>query len=393
MRTSVKQSDGNRENAYLPYGRQSIDEADIKAVTDVLRSGWLTTGPKVEEFERKGAGLAGTRHAVAVNSGTAALHAAVHAVGIKPGDEVILSSMTFAATGNVIVHSGGVPVFADVDPDTLNMDPESVENKITPKTRAVIAVDYAGQMCDYRRLGELVRKRNLSLIADACHSFGGSLDGEPSGSWADISVFSFHPVKNITTGEGGMVVTDNADFAGKAKRFRNHGISMDAAQRERADSWYYEIEEPGYNYRITDIQCALGISQFDKMPGWIEQRNRLAGLYDRFMEGMDEVEPLGKTPGVKHAYHLYVIRLNVENHKKRRAELFQKMRQAGIGVNVHYVPVHYHPFYRKTFHTGEGMCPAAEDAYERILTLPMFPGMEEKDVQRVCAVLKRFLGE
>ena len=380
-------------NDYLPYGRQSIDEADIKAVTDVLRSGWLTTGPKVEEFECKGAGMAGTRYAVAVNSGTAALHAAVHAVGIKPGDEVILSPMTFAATGNVIVHSGGIPVFADVDPGTLNIDPAGVEKKITPKTRAVIAVDYAGQMCDYRRLGEIAGNRGIALIADACHSFGGSLDGEPSGSWADISVFSFHPEQNITTSQGWMVVTDHVDFARKAKRFRNHGISMDAAQRERADSWYYEIEEPGYNYRITDIQCALGISQLDRMPEWIDQRNRLAGLYDRFLEGMDGVKPLEKTPGVKHAYHLYVVRLKVENHKKRRAEIFQKMRQAGIGVNVHYVPVHYHPFYRKAFHTGEGMCPAAEDAYERILTLPMFPGMEDKDVRRVCTALEGFLKE
>ncbi|MGM0644749.1 MAG: UDP-4-amino-4,6-dideoxy-N-acetyl-beta-L-altrosamine transaminase [Thermodesulfobacteriota bacterium] len=389
----MTEKDTMSERYDMPYGRQNIDEDDIRAVTDVLRSGWLTTGPKVEEFERKGSGLAGTRHAVAVNSGTAALHAAVHAVGIKPGDEVILSPMTFAATGNVIVHSGGVPVFADVDPDTLNIDPECVENKITPKTRAVIAVDYAGQMCDYRRLKEIARKRNLSLIADACHSFGGSMDGAPSGSCADISVFSFHPVKNITTGEGGMAVTDNAGFAERIKRFRNHGISMDASRRELADSWYYEIEEPGYNYRITDIQCALGISQLEKISGWIDERNRLAELYDGCLEGVDKVKPLARTPGVKHAYHLYVVRLTMEDCREIRPEIFRKMRRAGIGVNVHYIPVHYHPFYRKTFHTREGMCPAAEDAYERILTLPMFPGMQEKDVQRVCAALKEFVGK
>lgn len=382
-------SDFENKNFLLPYGRHDIDEEDLEAVRNALLSDWLTTGPKVEEFEEKTAKISGAGFGAAVNSGTAALHAAIVAVDIRPGDEVIVPPITFAATANAVVYQGGIPVFADVDPDTLLMDPEKVEEKITSKTRAVIAVDYAGQMCDYDTLRKITEKHGLYLIADACHSIGGAYKGSPSGSCADLTVFSFHPVKQITTGEGGMVVTNEKKVIEKVKLFRNHGIGMDLHQRRKTETWYYEIEMPGFNYRLTDFQCALGISQLKKLESRIHKRNMLANQYDRFFEGMDGIAPLKRREFISHAYHLYVVKLDLERLKKNRLEIFSFLRNEGIGVNVHYIPVHYHPFYKKTFNTYKGLCPTAEDAYERILTLPLFPAMTEDDVKKVCRIIKR----
>ena len=381
-------SDFENKKGFLPYGRHDIDEEDIEAVRNVLLSDWLTTGPKVEEFEQKVAKISNAKHGGAVNSGTAALHAAMVAVGIKPGDEVIVPPITFAATANAVVYQGGIPIFADVDPDTLLIDPEKVEKKITSKTRAVISVDYAGQMCDYDALRKITKRHGLYLIADACHSIGGAYKGSPSGSCADLTVFSFHPVKHITTGEGGMVVTNEKKFMERVKVFRNHGINMDLHERRKTESWYYEIEELGYNYRLTDFQCALGISQLKKLESRIHKRNLLANQYDRFFEGMDGIAPLKKEAFISHAYHLYVVKLDPGVLKKSRLEIFSFLRNEGIGVNVHYIPVHYHPFYKKTFNTSKGLCPIAEEAYERILTLPLFPAMTEEDVKKVCRIVK-----
>jgi perosamine synthetase len=377
------------EKYVLPYGRQSIDPDDLKAVQEALVSDWLTTGPKVEAFEKKVAKIAGAAFGGAVSSGTAALHAAMHAIDIRPGDEVILPPMTFAATANAVVYQGGVPVFADVAPDTLLIDPGQVEKKITSKTRAVIAVDYAGQMCDYDALRQITKKHGIYLVADACHSIGGTYKGLPSGRCADLSVFSFHPVKHITTGEGGMVVTGQKELISRVKSFRNHGISKDSHQRHETGSWTYEIQELGFNYRLTDFQSALGISQLKKLESRIQKRNCIAKEYDSFIEDMDGVAPLKKAPFVSHAYHLYVIRLELESLSKNRQKIFSVLRESGIGVNVHYIPVHYHPFYQRTFHTGRGLCPVAEDAYERILTIPLFPAMTEDDVKKVCHTLKK----
>lgn len=382
-------SDFENKNFLLPYGRHDIDEEDLEAVRNALLSGWLTTGPKVEEFEEKTAKISGAGFGAAVNSGTAALHAAMAALDIKAGDEVIVPPITFAATANAVVYQGGIPVFADVDPDTLLIDPVKVGEKISSKTRAVIAVDYAGQMCDYDTLRKITEKHDLYLIADACHSIGGTYKGSPSGSCADLTVFSFHPVKQITTGEGGMVVTNEKKFIEKVKLFRNHGIGMDLHQRRKTETWYYEIEMPGFNYRLTDFQCALGISQLKKLESRIHKRNMLANQYDRFFEGMDGIAPLKRREFISHAYHLYVVKLDLERLKKNRLEIFSFLRNEGIGVNVHYIPVHYHPFYKKTFNTYKGLCPTAEDAYERILTLPLFPAMTEDDVKKVCRILKR----
>ncbi|HEV3446649.1 MAG TPA: UDP-4-amino-4,6-dideoxy-N-acetyl-beta-L-altrosamine transaminase [Gemmataceae bacterium] len=375
----------------LPYSRQSIDEDDIAAVVEVLRSDWLTTGPKVAEFERAFADFTGSREAVAVNSGTAALHAAMYALGIGRGDEILVPAMTFAATANCVVFQGGTPVFVDVDAGTLLIDPAEVEAKITPRTRAIVAVDYAGQPCPYKELAALAKRHGLALVADACHSLGGAYQERPVGALADLSAFSFHPVKPITTAEGGMITTDDAALAKRMRLFRNHGITTDHREREAQGAFSYEMIDLGYNYRLCDLQCALGISQLRKLPGWVSRRQEIARRYDRAFREMPEFKPLAQRPGVKHAYHLYVVRLDLKGLGKSRAEAFRSLRAAAIGVNVHYVPVHLHPFYRERFGTVPGLCPVAEAAYEQILSLPIFPRMLDRDVDQVLAALRQLV--
>lgn len=360
----------------IPYGRQCIDAQDLQAVLQVLQSDWLTTGPIVERFEQAVAAFVGQAHAVAVSSGTAALHAAMHAIGIGPGDEVIVPPMTFAATANAVVYQGGIPVFADVDPATLLLDPQAVVNRITARTKAVVAVDYAGQPADFDTLRAVARDHGLYLVADACHSIGAADRGRPCGSLADLSVFSFHPVKPITTGEGGMVVTNDPQLARRLQIFRNHGITSDHRQRQESGAWFYEMVELGYNYRLSDIQSALGMSQLQRLPKWIERRRTIAAAYDAAFSA-SPVRPLQVRSGVTHGYHLYVVRV------RQRDRLFSALRTAGIGVNLHYIPVHLHPFYRRHFKTGEGLCPVAEQAFGEILTLPVFPAMQDEDVARV----------
>lgn len=374
----------------LPYGHQTVDEEDVEAVASALRSDWLTTGPRGAEFERAFAQAAGTREAVAVSSGTAALHAAMYALGVGPGDEVIVTPMTFAASANAIVYQGAMPVFADVRPDTLLLDPARVQAKITPRTRAVVAVDYAGQPCDYRALREAAP--GLPILDDACHALGGS-DSErrPVGSLADLNTFSLHPVKPITTGEGGMITTDNADWAARMRVFRNHGITSDHRQRQEQGSWFYEMVELGYNYRLPDIACALGLSQLRHLPAWTRRRQEIARLYDAAFDGLPAVRPLAVRPGVSHAYHLYVIRLDLARLSADRGTVFHALRAEGIGVNVHYIPVHLHPFYRERFGTGPGLCPVAEAAYGEILSLPIFPGMSDADARDVVEAVHKVI--
>jgi len=395
----------NGQRPFIPYARQWIDEEDIAAVVEVLRSDWLTTGPKIAEFEEAVAQFVGAKYAVAVNSGTAALHAAMYAIDIGPGDEVILPPMTFVATANAVVFQGGTPVFADVNPDTLLIDPNEVESKITPRTKAIVAVDYAGQPCDYDSLQAIARKHGLILIADACHALGAEYKGKRVGTLADLTVFSFHPVKHITTGEGGMITTDDAELAERMRLFRHHGITRDPkrfspltsppASPERAGSrwragdlrpltsdfsWYYEMLDMGYNYRLTDFQCALGISQLPKLPEFLRRRKAIAHCYDNAFVSMPEVSPLAVRKEVSHAYHLYVTKLKVEQLNADRGQIFSSMRAEGIGVNVHYIPVHLHPYYRRCFNTKPGDCPVAERAYEYIISLPIFPAMSQKNI-------------
>ena len=371
----------------IPYGRQFIDEEDIRVVTEVLRSEWLTTGPKVPEFEEALSRYVGSKHAVTVSSGTAALHAAMYAIGIGPGDEVIVSPITFAASANCIVYQGGTPVFSDVEPDTLLLDPEQIESKITPNTKAIIAIDYAGHPCDYDSLRKIADQNNLILLADACHALGAEYKGVKTGSLADLNIFSFHPVKHITTGEGGMVVTGETKFAEKMRRFRNHGIATDYKQREEQKTWFYEMVELGYNYRITDFQCALGLSQLKKLPSLLEKRRRIASHYDNAFASVSVIQPLSIKKHALHAYHLYVIKLNLKALGLSRKKLFQKMRNKGIGANVHYIPAHLHPYYRKNFGTYSNLCPIAEKVYEQIISIPIYPGMTDKDIKKVINVL------
>lgn len=365
----------------LPYGRQSISDADVAAVVGALRSDWLTSGPAVASFESAFAAATGAAHATAVSNGTAALHAAAFALGLGPGDEVLVPAITFAGTSNSVVFQGATPVFTDVEPDTLLIDAADAARRMTARTRAIFAVDYAGQPADYDALRTLAGK--LPIVADACHALGGSYRGRPVGTLGDISTFSLHPVKHVTAGEGGVVTTDDADLAGRARLFRNHGITSDHRERERQGSWAYEMVELGYNYRLTDVQCALAESQLTRLGEWVSRRRALAARYDAAFSDVPAIRPLAVRPGVTHAYHLYVVRLDLDRLRADRGQVFAALRAEGIGVNVHYLPVYLHPFYRERFGLAPGLCPVAEAAYAELLTLPLFPDMSDRDADDV----------
>ncbi len=372
---------------YLPYGRQDIGADDIAAVTEALRSAWLTTGPMVPAFEEQFAAFCGARHGVAVNSGTAALHAAMHALGVGPGDEVIAPAITFAASSNAAIYEGATPVFADVDPATLLIDPTSVASRITPRTKAIVAVDYAGQPADYDALRALADRHGLRLIADACHAPGATYKGRRVGTLADISTFSFHPVKHLTTCEGGMALTDDAGLAASMRRFRSHGIDSDHRMRQAAGTFAYDMVELGYNYRLPDVQCALGIAQLQRLAGWVTKRQALSEIYDAKLASRPHVRPLARAGGTTHAFHLYVVRLDLARLKVDRTAAFNHLKARGIGANVHYSPVYLHTFYREKFGFAPGLCPQAEAIYPTILTLPIFPAMTSADVDRVVAAI------
>lgn len=378
----------------LPYGRQSIGEDDIQSVVNVLRSDWLTTGPMVGEFEEAFAAWVGAKHAVSFSSGTAALHGAAFAAGLKPGDEAITTPMTFAATANCVLYQGATPIFADVSADTLNLAPEQVAARITARTRAVLPVDYAGHPADLDAMKELAGKHGLVVIEDASHALGAEYKRRRTGSVADMTVFSFHPVKHLATGEGGMVTTDRANFAETMRRFRNHGISSEARQRQSEGQWHYEMVMLGFNYRLTDIACALGLSQLKKLEGNLLRRREIAARYGIAFRDLEAVMLPVVRADVNPAWHLYPIRLNLEKLTADRGQVFRALRAENIGVNVHYIPVHLHPYYRDYLGHRAGEYPVAEDAYERLISLPMFHGMTDDDVQdvvrAVCKVVKNY---
>jgi UDP-4-amino-4,6-dideoxy-N-acetyl-beta-L-altrosamine transaminase len=365
----------------LPYGRHALDDDDIAAVVGVLRGDWLTTGPAVARFEAALAAASGARRAVAVSSGTAALHAAYFAAGLRAGDEVVTSPLTFAATANAALYLGATVRFADVSPDTGNLDPEAAEAALTARTRLLVPVDFAGHPADYPALRALAERRGLHLVADAAHSLGATLDGAPVARLAGIAATSFHPVKAITTGEGGAVLSDDAAVAEAALRFRSHGMVRDPARlREPPHGpWYHEQHDLGFNYRLTDIQCALGESQLRKLPAFIARRRAIAARYDAALSSLEGIEVPRVRPGAAPARHLYVLRVREAG---RRLAFFGRLRERGLGVQVHYLPVYLHPYYRALGHEP-GSCPRAEDIYARSVSIPIFPRMSDADVDRV----------
>lgn len=371
----------------IPYGHQWIDGKDIQEVIKVLKSDWLTQGPKVEEFEKALAKYCGAEYGVAVSSGTTALHLAYLAAGIGPGDEVIITPLTFAATANAIVFCGGKPVFADIEEDSLNIDPKEIEKKITKKTKAIAIVDFAGQPCQLDEIKKIAKKHNLLLIEDACHSLGAEYKGKKIGGLADLTVFSFHPVKAITTGEGGMILTNNKNFYQKLKNLRHQGI---VKKSEKGD-WYYEIKKPGYNYRLTDFQSALGISQLKKLEKFIKRRREIAALYNKAFKNVKEIITPTERKNVKSAWHIYVIQLRLEKLRAGRKKIFEELQKDGLGVQVHYLPLHLQPFYRKKFGLRIGDFPVAEKYYQRAITLPLFPKMTDKDIKKIITTVKKII--
>ena len=375
----------------LPYGRQSIDEADIQAVVDTLRSDWLTTGPKVAEFEEAIAEWVGAKYAVSFSSGTAALHAAAFTCGLQPGDEAITSPLTFAATANSALYLGATPVFADVLPDTLNLDPEQAAARITPRTKAILPVDFAGYPADIDAVLELAERHGAVVIEDACHALGAEYRGRRLGSNAHMTVFSFHPVKHMTTGEGGMVTTNNPTFADTLRLFRNHGISSDARQRQAIGQWHYEMVLLGFNYRLTDIACALGLQQLSKLEANLARRRQIAERYNAELRHLPVTLPPSACEEANPSWHLYPIRLKLDELSCTRGEAFQALRAENLGVNVHYIPVHRHPYYRDRFGYQGGEYPIAEAASDSMISLPMFHGMTDGDVEDVLHAVNKVL--
>jgi len=367
----------------IPYGKQCIDQLDIDSVIATLKSDWLTTGPKIAEFEEALSTYVGSKYTIAVSNGTAALHCTMLALGIGKGDEVIVTTMSFAASSNCVLYVGAKPVFADIDETTLLIDPTDIEKKITPRTKAILAVDYAGQPCDYELLRSICYKYNLVYIADGCHALGAEYKDKKIGSIADMTCFSFHPVKNITTGEGGAITTDNIKLYEKLRIYRSHGISTDFHQREKNGDWFYELTDLGFNYRITDFQCALGISQLKKLDNWISIRNDIARKYIKAFKDTNIV-PLANVNGNLNAYHLFVVKT------PNRDEIFKKLRKAGIAANVHYIPIHLHPYYKRTLRTKKGDCPIAEKVFNEILSLPIYPTLTEEEQLFIIEKLREF---
>ena len=367
---------------FIPYGYQLIDKKDVEEVVKVLKSDWLTQGPKVEQFEKAIAKYCRAKYAVAVSSGTAALHSAYIASGIKPGNEVITTPLTFAATANMLVQCGIKPVFADIE-DTLNINPKEIEKRLTPKTRAIVTVDFAGFPCSYDEIFKIARRHNLLVIEDACHALGSEYKGKKIGGFSDMTVLSFHPVKHITTGEGGMILTNNKDFYDKLKIIRNHGI----VKKPEKSKWYYEIEHPSFNYRITDIQCALGQSQLKKLNRFIKRRREIVARYNKAFENVKEIIAPAEEDYVRSSWHIYPIQVQGVNRKK----IFEGLQKMGIGVQVHYMPLHMHPFYRNKFGYKKGDFPIAERYYKRAISLPLYPKMTNEDVRYVIKTTKNII--
>lgn len=378
-------------DTYLAYGKQKIDEDDINSVVKVLKGDYLTTGPIVSEFENSVAKYVGTKYAVAVSNGTAALHMACYAAGISEGDEVLVPAITFAASSNCVLYCGGKPVFIDIDPKSYNIDINKIKEKITSKTKAIIPVDFAGQSVDMDSILKIAEEYNLIVIEDAAHALGSEYKNEKVGSKAHMTEFSFHPVKPITTGEGGVVVTNSKELYEKMILFRSHGITRNSElMTENQGPWYYEQIDLGYNYRLTDIQSALGLSQIKKLDDFILKRREIVNKYNEAFKDLKEIVTPFENEYSKSGHHIYVLLLNLDKLKCGRKEIFEALQAENIGVNVHYLPVYLHPYYKKLGYK-KGECPVAEDIYSRMITIPLFPSMSDKDIKDVIEAVKKVL--
>lgn len=376
-------------NSYIPYGRQWIDDDDIKAVTEVLKGDYLTTGPFISSFEKAVANYVGAKYAVSFANGTAALHGACFAAGISEGDEVITSPLTFAASANCVLYQGGTPVFADIDEKTYNIAPEEIEKRITNKTKAIIPVHFTGQPANLDEIAAIAKKHNLVVIEDAAHALGATYKGKRIGSISDMTMFSFHPVKHITSGEGGMITTNNKDYYEKLLQFRSHGITRDPSKlTENHGPWYYEMQFLGYNYRLTDIQAALGSSQLNKLDMFVEKRKEIVTQYNEAFKNVSQITLPFQNQDGESSWHLYIIRLNLQKLTVGRKEVFEELQKLNIGVNVHYIPVHLLPYYQELGYM-KGSLPNAEKLYEEIISIPLFPAMNEQDIEDVIGAVQQ----
>ena len=386
----------SEKNPFISYGRQTITEQDITAVCSALRSDWLTQGPAVSQFEQALCDRVETSCATVVNTGTAALHLTALALGWGKDDVVLTTPLSFLASTNSIVYVGATPEFVDIDPVSYTLDPEKLEQKVKElrsqgkKVKALLAVDFAGHPCDWKAFRTIADRYELQLVDDACHALGAMYQGKPiaSNGYADASILSFHPVKHITTGEGGAILSSNRDFDQRVKRLRSHGMSKDPELLQKNDGpWYYEMLELGYNYRITDLQCALGLTQLQQLDGFITKRKAIAEYYNQVFQGNEFLITPHEATQVSHAWHLYPLQIQFEKLALTRTELFQKMRECNIGLQVHYIPIHLQPYYRQRFGFKEGDFPIAENFYKNEVSLPMFPTLKQHEMEYVAEQL------
>lgn len=382
-----------KRETFLPYGRQFIDNDDVKIVSRVMRGDFITTGPMVEAFEKKLCDYTGAKYAVAVSNGTAALHCAMFAAGVGKDDEIITTSMTFAATSNAALYLGAKAVFVDISEDTYNIDVSKIEEKISDKTKAIVPVHFTGQPCEMEKIYELANKYGIKVIEDGAHGLGAKYKGEILGKNSDFMTLSFHPVKHITTGEGGAILTNDIKSYNIMKMFRSHGITRDMEWLENDDAlWYYEQHFLGFNYRMTDIQAALGISQLDKLDGFLRTRRELADYYNKLFENNDYLIRPYQLDYVESSWHLYVINIKFDKLKCTRRQFYDDLRNLNLGVNVHYIPVYYHPYYKKLGY-AKGLCRNAEILYENIITLPLHQNMNKEDVEYVVSCVEHLIGK
>jgi dTDP-4-amino-4,6-dideoxygalactose transaminase len=376
------------ENEFLPYHRALIAQEDIDAIVQVLQGGWLTAGPRVREFETAFARYTGANHAVALGSCTAALHLSLAAIGLREGDEVILPTMTFAASGEVILYFNARPVLVDCEQDSFQIDPKEIEKKITSRTRAILPVHFAGAPCDMDSILEIARKHGLKVIEDAAHALPTYYHGKMVGSIGDITCFSFYATKTITTGEGGMITTENPEYAEKIRMLSLHGISKDAWKRYSAQgSWRYDILEVGYKYNLTDLQAALGLTQLAKCGSMLSKRALIAQFYDHALQSLDAFEVLPLPPGIGHAWHLYILQVNHSALRIDRDQVIEQLKLRGIGTSVHFIPLHLHRLYQQALGYRSGQFPNAEERFARAISLPIYAAMTDGDATRVVEAL------